>query len=142
MIILHKGQRCDGKGEVKGFLTKMWGTYHIILENDENTAYQVIEESIEPCFPPEEDGVKIIDVSQDGQNYINPLGIDVNINEFNIGTAKKDIVDQVMKIVELNDYHGRKNNYEEILDTVLYRNNLTISTEEKEEILKVIYSVA
>lgn len=49
MIILHKAQRVDGKGEVKGFLTKMWGEYHIILEHDENTAYPVLEETIAPC---------------------------------------------------------------------------------------------
>jgi hypothetical protein len=50
MIILHKGKRVDNKNEVKGFLTRMWGQYHIVMENDENTAYPVIEETIEPCF--------------------------------------------------------------------------------------------
>lgn len=50
MILLHKAKRLDSDEEVKGFITKMWGQYHIIAENDENTAFPVIEESIEPCI--------------------------------------------------------------------------------------------
>lgn len=50
MIILHKGNRIGNGEEVIGYVTKMWGQYHIILENDENTAYPVDEESIIPCF--------------------------------------------------------------------------------------------
>jgi hypothetical protein len=50
MIIFHKAKRVDNNTEVKGFLTRMWGLYHIVMENDENTAYPVIEETIEPCF--------------------------------------------------------------------------------------------
>lgn len=49
-IILHKGKRKDTGETVIGFLTKMSGQYHIIMEKDENTAYPVEEESIEPCL--------------------------------------------------------------------------------------------
>ena len=50
MILHHKAVRIDNGEEVKGFLTKMWGQYHITTENDENTAYPVIEETITPCY--------------------------------------------------------------------------------------------
>lgn len=50
MIILHKAQRIDNNEEVIGFITNLWGQYHIILENDENKAYPVITESIRPYF--------------------------------------------------------------------------------------------
>lgn len=51
-IILHKGKRVDTGEEVTGFLTKMWGQYHIILEDNENTAYPVEEKSISPYLKP------------------------------------------------------------------------------------------
>lgn len=50
MIILHKANRIDNGEEIQGFLTKMWGSYHIILENDENNAYPVSEDTINPCI--------------------------------------------------------------------------------------------
>lgn len=50
MIVLHKGTRTDTGEEVIGFVTKMWGTYHIILETDENTAIPVVEDSITPIL--------------------------------------------------------------------------------------------
>ncbi|MBY6773671.1 hypothetical protein FDC64_11320 [Clostridium botulinum] len=50
MIVLHEAERTDGKGIVKGFITKMYGQYHIILEDDENRDYPVIEETIKPYF--------------------------------------------------------------------------------------------
>lgn len=49
-VILHKGKRKDNGEIVTGFLTKMWGEYHILLKKDENTAYPVEEDSIEPCL--------------------------------------------------------------------------------------------
>ena len=51
-IILHKGKRVDTGEEVTGFLTKMWGQYHIRLEDNENTAYPVEEKSISPYLKP------------------------------------------------------------------------------------------
>lgn len=47
-IILHKGKRIDTGEEVTGYLVKMMGHHHIIMPDDENTAYPVKEESIEP----------------------------------------------------------------------------------------------
>lgn len=49
-VILHKGKRTDNGEVVTGFLTKMWGEYHILLEGNENTAYPVEKDSIEPCL--------------------------------------------------------------------------------------------
>lgn len=66
MIILHKAERADGGGEVTGFITKIRGEYHIVLENDENTAYPVLEESITPYFP----GVETGDVDNDGDTVV------------------------------------------------------------------------
>lgn len=50
MVILHKDKRSDNHEEIKGFLTKRWGQYHIASELDESIVYSVIEESIEPCM--------------------------------------------------------------------------------------------
>ena len=57
MVLHHKAKRMDNGEEVKGFLTKMWGQYHIITENDENTAYPVEKDTIEPCFDELENGL-------------------------------------------------------------------------------------
>lgn len=50
MIVLHKGKRIDNGEEVIGYITKLWGQYHIIMEHDENTAFPVDVESIEPLL--------------------------------------------------------------------------------------------
>lgn len=39
--IKFRGNRLDGKGWAFGHLVKMWGEWHIIDWNDENTAYAV-----------------------------------------------------------------------------------------------------
>lgn len=39
--IKFRGRRLDGKGWAVGHLVKMWGAWHIIDWNDENTAYAV-----------------------------------------------------------------------------------------------------
>lgn len=39
--IKFRGKRLDGKGWAFGHLVKMWGAWHIIDWNDENTAYAV-----------------------------------------------------------------------------------------------------
>lgn len=49
-IVLHQGKRMDNGEEITGFLTKMFGQYHIVLEEDENTAYPVEEDSIKSCL--------------------------------------------------------------------------------------------
>lgn len=40
--IIFKGKRVDNEEWVYGFLTKMWGKYHIVDENNENVAYEII----------------------------------------------------------------------------------------------------
>ena len=43
--ILFRGKMDDGEW-VEGFLVKMFGVYHIIDKDDENTAYEVIPETV------------------------------------------------------------------------------------------------
>lgn len=40
--ITFRGKRVDNEEWVYGFLTRMWGKYHIIDENNENVAYEII----------------------------------------------------------------------------------------------------
>lgn len=47
-IVLHQGIRMDNGKEITGFLTKMFGQYHIVPEEYENIAYPVEEDSIKP----------------------------------------------------------------------------------------------
>ena len=44
--IIFRGKRLDNGEWVYGFIVKMFGTYHIIDKDDENTAYGVIPETI------------------------------------------------------------------------------------------------
>ena len=60
MILHHKAKRIDNGEEIQGFLTKMWGQYHIMKDNDENTAYPVDEDTIEPCYAELEQGLMIL----------------------------------------------------------------------------------
>ena len=45
-VVLHQGIRMDNGKEITGFLTKKFGQYHIVLEENDNTAYPVEEDSI------------------------------------------------------------------------------------------------
>ena len=44
--IIFRGKRIDNGEWVYGFIVKMFGTYHIIDKDDENTAYEVIPETV------------------------------------------------------------------------------------------------
>ena len=44
--IIFRGKRIDNGEWVCGFIVKMFGTYHIIDKDDENTAYEVIPETV------------------------------------------------------------------------------------------------
>lgn len=44
--ILFRGKRIDNGEWVEGLLTVMWGQYHIINSDDENTAYPIDESTI------------------------------------------------------------------------------------------------
>ncbi len=57
MILHHKAKRIDNGEEIQGFLMKMWGQYYIMKDNDENTAYPVDEDTIEPCYAELEQGL-------------------------------------------------------------------------------------
>ena len=49
-VVLHQGIRMDNGKEITGFLTKKFGQYHIVLEENDNTAYPVEEDSIKLCL--------------------------------------------------------------------------------------------
>lgn len=57
MILHHKAVRLDTGEEITGYLSKMWGQYHITTEEDENTAYPVDEITIKPCYSELEQGL-------------------------------------------------------------------------------------
>nr|DAV09519.1 MAG TPA: YopX protein [Caudoviricetes sp.] len=44
--ILFRGKRVDNDAWVEGLLIIIWGQYHIIQPNDENTAYPIILKTI------------------------------------------------------------------------------------------------
>ena len=44
--IIFRGKRIDNGEWVYGFIVKMFGTYHIIDKDDENTAYEVIPSTV------------------------------------------------------------------------------------------------
>lgn len=50
MIILHKGKRTDNGKEVIGYVHVMWGDYYITCPDNENTAYHVEADTIEPII--------------------------------------------------------------------------------------------
>lgn len=44
--ILFRGKRVDNGEWVYGFLVKMWGQYHIVDQNDENSSYMIKPETV------------------------------------------------------------------------------------------------
>ena len=44
--ILFRGKLLDNSEWAYGFIVKMFGAYHIIDKDDENTAYEVIPETV------------------------------------------------------------------------------------------------
>ena len=46
---LYRAKRCDNGEFIEGLLTIMWGQFHIINPDDENTAYPIDESTICQC---------------------------------------------------------------------------------------------
>ena len=44
--ILFRGKRLDNGKWVQGYLTKMWGAFHIVDEHNENLAYSIDAETV------------------------------------------------------------------------------------------------
>lgn len=109
--ILYRGKRIDNNEWGYGFLVKMWGQYHIVDQNDENTAYPIEPETIgqftgikdkndKNIF--EGDILKIVYYEDDTsyttevRPYVNTLCVDVEGEDYNITAIDfaKDIWDE------------------------------------------------
>ncbi len=76
--ILYRGKRVDNGEWVEGLLTIMWGQYHIISPDDENTAYPIDPETVgEYTGLIDKNGTKIF------ENYILKIISTVKNKKFN-----------------------------------------------------------
>ena len=78
IIILHEGRRVDNNELVIGFVTKMWGQYHILTVEDENTGYLVKEDTIKPNSIIDSNGIRH---KIDSINDLSPFDLLLNIKE-------------------------------------------------------------
>jgi hypothetical protein len=127
MIILHKAQRTDGEGEVKGFITKMWGEYHIISESDENIAYPVLEVTIKPCLPIEGE---LIELETTKGSMFDPMKFD------KLDMTNEQIIETVQNVVQLHEILNQHYELKDILEQVCLKNDLNLSDNDKRDILK------
>ena len=88
MIVKHKAKKAGTQEEIKGYLTKMWGQYHITTEEDENTAYPVEECTIEVCF--EDADEKIINANE-GYDVLDNLFAEIQKNNYH---ATQEMLDK------------------------------------------------
>ena len=119
---LHKAKRSDCGEWVEGMLTRMWGQFHIINPDNENTAYPVDEDTICKCVG---QGYMDYEVAYEGDIFESQVSGDILILCYGIYQAycpmDKTYMDSVgfyakckgypdMPIGDLADYALKKGN--------------------------------
>ena len=91
---LYRAKRIDNGEWVEGLLTIMWGQFHIINPNDENTAYPIYPSTICQCTGLkklfEKDIVKRTDIHKVGEPSIGIIEYDVENTAFVIHWIDKE----------------------------------------------------
>ena len=91
---LYRAKRTDNGEFIEGLLTIMWGQFHIINPDDENTAYPIDESTICQCSGLkrffEKDIVKRTDIHKVGEPSIGIIEYDVENTAFVIHWIDKE----------------------------------------------------
>ena len=91
---LYRAKRTDNGEFIEGLLTIMWGQFHIINPDDENTAYPIDESTICQCTGLkklfEKDIVKRTDIHKVGEPSIGIIEYDVENTAFVIRWIDKE----------------------------------------------------
>lgn len=91
---LYRAKRTDNGEFIEGLLTIMWGQFHIINPDDENTAYPIDESTICQCTGLkklfEKDIVKRTDIHKVGEPSIGIIEYDVENTAFVIHWIDKE----------------------------------------------------
>lgn len=109
--ILFRGKRVDNDAWVEGLLAIIWGQYHIIQPNDENTAYPIIFKTVgQYTGMVDKNGTKIFEgdivefTDSDGDTTLYEVFWDGNNGKFAIAASgNRNYVDD-FELFERNEY--------------------------------------
>lgn len=109
--ILFRGKRVDNDAWVEGLLIIIWGQYHIIQPNDENTAYPIIFKTVgQYTGMVDKNGTKIFEgdivefTDSDGDTTLYEVFWDGNNGKFAIAASgNRNYVDD-FELFERNEY--------------------------------------